>query len=245
MGLVGRHWSGKHQAVVWGINLVTLLWTDGDRRIPCDYRPYDKSNDHLTKNDHFRAMLRTAHQRGFKPRCVVFDSWYSGLENLKMLRDLGWRWLTQLKANRQVNLERRGNKPLKETAIDAAGTVVHLKGYGLIRVFKMVSPDGDIEYWAASDLEMDELERQRLAELCWSIETYHRGLKQCRGVERAQVRSARAQRNHIGLAIRAFLRLEHHFYTTGISWYESKARIIRDAIRAYLAQPLYGLPRIA
>jgi putative transposase len=64
------------------------------------------------------------------------------------------------------------------------------------------------------------------------IENYHRGLKQCCGVERAQVRAARAQRNHIGLAIRAFLRLEHHFDTTGVSWYEAKARIIRGAVRA-------------
>src|SRR5436189_4481332 len=29
--LVTRHWSGKHHAVVTGINLVSLLWTDGDR----------------------------------------------------------------------------------------------------------------------------------------------------------------------------------------------------------------------
>src|SRR5262249_12458664 len=29
--LVGRHWSGKHHQVVQGIDLVTLLWTDGDR----------------------------------------------------------------------------------------------------------------------------------------------------------------------------------------------------------------------
>ncbi len=34
--LVGRHWSGKHHALVQGINLVSLLWTDGDRHIPCD-----------------------------------------------------------------------------------------------------------------------------------------------------------------------------------------------------------------
>jgi putative transposase len=54
--LVGRHWSGKHKAVVWGINLITLVWTDGDRKIPCDYRLYDKTRDGLTKNDHFRAM---------------------------------------------------------------------------------------------------------------------------------------------------------------------------------------------
>lgn len=29
--LVTRSWSGKHHAVVQGINLMTLLWTDGDR----------------------------------------------------------------------------------------------------------------------------------------------------------------------------------------------------------------------
>ena len=30
--LVVRHWSGKHHAVVRGINLMTWLWTDGDHR---------------------------------------------------------------------------------------------------------------------------------------------------------------------------------------------------------------------
>ena len=92
--LVTRHWSGKHHAVVRGINLITLLWTDGDRHIPCDYRLYDKGNDGLTKNDHFRAMIEAAHARGFTPACVAFDGWYSGLENLKRLRGLDWRWLT-------------------------------------------------------------------------------------------------------------------------------------------------------
>ena len=29
MELVTRHWSGKHGRVVRGINLLTMLWTDG------------------------------------------------------------------------------------------------------------------------------------------------------------------------------------------------------------------------
>ena len=37
MELVSRHWSGKHKRVVWGINLLTLLWTDGNALIPCDF----------------------------------------------------------------------------------------------------------------------------------------------------------------------------------------------------------------
>src|SRR5215208_982859 len=63
MALVTRHWSGKHHAVVAGINLLTLLWTDGDRYVPCDYRLYEKTKDGLSKNDHFRTLVQIAHHR--------------------------------------------------------------------------------------------------------------------------------------------------------------------------------------
>ena len=75
IALVHRHWSGKHHRVVQGINLVTLLWSDGTHAIPCDYRLYDKPVDGLTKNEHLRAMLTTAQARGFRPRLVAFDRW--------------------------------------------------------------------------------------------------------------------------------------------------------------------------
>lgn len=239
--LVSRHWSGKHHQVVQGINLVTLLWTDGERHIPCDYRIYAKAQDGLTKNDHFQQMVQQAHGRGFRPECVLFDSWYSGLENLKLVRDLGWRWLTQLKANRLVNLNRTGQQPLSALELSATGTQVYLKGYGLIQVFKIVTPDGDVEYWATNDLALDELQRLRLAEFIWTIENYHRGIKQFCGVEKAQFRSTVAQRNHIALALRAFLRLERYAYIMGISWFEAKTAIIRHAVTAYLANPIYSL----
>lgn len=237
MELITRHWSGKHGRVVQGINLTTLLWSDGDRHIPCDYRLYEKSQDGKTKNDHFRLMLGQARARGFQPECVVFDGWFSSLENLKLIRSFNWTWLTRLKRNRHVNPDGTGNLPMSEVEVSAAGTVVHLKGYGLIKVFKIVAPNGDIDYWATNDLEMSQLRRLQLAEFAWTIEEYHRGLKQCCGVERSQVRSSRGQRNHIGLAIRAFLRLEIHWLTTGISWYEAKVNIVREAVRSYLANP--------
>ena len=245
MELVTRHWSGKHHRVVQGINLMTLLWSDGDAHIPCDYRLYDKATDGLTKNDHFQTMLKSAHARGFQPQCVLFDSWYSSLPNLKLIRDWGWIWLTRLKANRLVNPDRRGNRAVREVPIAEDGTVVHLKGHGLIKVFKIVTPDGDIEYWATNDLPMDALTRLSRSEWAWTIEAYHRGLKQFCGVEKCQARAARAQRNHIGFALRAFLRLERYSFRTGISWFEAKTSIIREAVKTYLANPLYTLPATA
>ena len=245
MELVTSHWSGKHRAVVQGINLVSLVWTAGDARYPCDFRLYDKAHDGLSKNDHFRQMVARAYERGFQPELVAFDSWYASLDNLKAIRGHGWTWLTQLKSNRLVNQDGCGNRPLAETLIGRTGSVVHLKGYGWVQVFKVAVPHGGIEFWATNDLSMRLVSLADYVARLWHIEEYHRSLKQFCGVERAQHRSAIAQRNHIGFALRAFLRLEYYRLQSGVSAFEAKARIVREAIRAYLAQPLYSLPSTA
>lgn len=241
MALVTRHWSGKHKRVVQGINLISMVWTDRECRLPCDFRLYHKAHDGLTKNDHFQHMVQQAAERGFQPALTVFDSWYSGLPNLKLLRSLGWHWLTQLKSNREVSIDRSGNRAIREILIPVQGHLVHLKGYGWIKVFRTVGTNGDAEYWTTSRLEMTIEEAAFYALDAWQIEVYHRSLKQFTGVERAQCRLEVSQRNHIGLAIRAFVRLEVHRLHSGISWFEAKIGIIRSAMRQYLAHPTITL----
>lgn len=245
MELVTSHWSGKHGKVVLGINLISLLWTDGQARLPCDFRIYNKKADNLTKNDHFRHMLSEAQERGFSPKLVAFDSWYASLDNLKLVRDYGWHWLTQLKRNRLVNADGSGNRPVSEWHIPAHGRKTHLKGYGWVMVFKTVAKNGDFEYWATSNLEMTIEQCAFHALEAWQIEVYHQGLKQNTGIERGQFRLTISQSNHIALAIRAFLRLEVYRLKTGTSWFDAKQAIIRDAVRSYLADPIYILPTTA
>jgi putative transposase len=241
ISLVTRHWSGKHKRPVRGINLITLLWTDGDRKIPVDYRVYN-AHDGKTKHDHFWEMLLMARGRGLAPEFVLFDNWYASTENLKQVRDHGWRWLTRLRGDRVVSPEDRVARKLDEVPVSAEGTAVHLRGYGMVRVFRIDAPDGDTEYWATNDPGLKAGMRQHYAEVGFAIENYHRDLKQFCGVERCQCRSQRAQRNHIGMALRAFLRLEWRFFSTGISAFESKLRLVRDAVRDYLASPIFELP---
>ena len=69
----------------------------------------------------------------------------------------------------------------------------------------------------------------------WQVEVYHRTLKQFTGIEQGQYRLEVSQRNHIALALRAFVRLEVHRLQTGISCFEAKASIIRLALRPSLA----------
>jgi putative transposase len=246
MMLVHKHWSGKHHKSVLGINLITLLWTDGGAKLPIDCRLSNAPVDGVDKNQHFRAMLATAKQRGLQPRYVCFDSWYSGLDNLKAVRSHGWHWLTRFKSNRAVDPDDTGNRQIYLLDIPPEGRLVHLRGYGFVKVFVTLDEhQEEARFWASSDLCMTEPTRGQLAAEALAIEEYHRGLKQCCAVERCQARSQRAQHNHIIWAIRAFVRLEWQRLQTGRSWYESKKQIVRQAIRAYRADPLFTLATTA
>jgi hypothetical protein len=71
---------------------------------------------------------------------------------------------------------------------------------------------------------------------------YVRKMKQECGVERAMVRAGRAQRNYIGRAIRAFVRLERRRLRTEIGWNLAMEALTRASLRRYLAHPWYTLP---
>jgi hypothetical protein len=172
-----RHWSGKPHTGIIGINLISLVWIEGDMIIPIDFRIYDINHDGKTKNYHFREMLTIAYERGFNPRFVMFDRWYGSIVNLKLLRDTNWHWLTRLKKNRQVNPDRTYNRQICEIEIPPPGRVVHLKEYGMIKVFGIWHSDDDKEFWATDDLDMDENLYSALAKKSAKIEQYPREIK--------------------------------------------------------------------
>lgn len=163
------------------------------------------------------------------------------MDNLKKLRALGFWFLTRLKSNRLVNPDKSGLVEVSTLTAPAQGLVVHLKGFGFVRLFQHTGADGQVEQWATNDLEMNSPKWRQLAKACWRIESYHRGLKQCCGVERAQVRSATGQKNHLLLCLRAFLRLESHRLQTGISWYQAKANLLLGAIKLARTRSTFAL----
>ena len=241
IGFVRYQWSGKHHRTVKGIGLITLVWTDGNVVLPIDFRIYNIEEDNKTKNDHFRDMLDKAEERGFKPEYIMFDIWYASVKNLKAIRKKQWRFLTRLKSNRLVNPDNTKNIPLDAIEIPYQGTVVNLKEYGSIKVFRIVSKNEDAQYWATNVLDMDEQKIEDIGNKSWKIEEYHRGIKQFCGVEKCQARKKESQRKHIMLSLRAFLRLEVQRIRKGISWFESKTKIHRVAATTYLSKPRYNL----
>lgn len=230
-------YSGTKHGLVNGICLVNLLWSDKEKYLPVDYKIYDKASDKFTKNDHFRNMLDTAENTGFKPKYVLMDSWYSSLENLKHIAKKCWKFVTTLKSNRVVS--EYEHKPMQIQDLDFADTPVKkvwLRGFGFVVVHKIVFTNGDITYAASNDLDLLEShdDFRGHSDVRWKIEEFHRGLKQTVGIEKCHSVKASSQRTHIFASFWAFLKLEFRRIRDSISWYEQKAQINRVSVTEWL-----------
>jgi hypothetical protein len=239
--LVNWQYSGSKHDITKGIGVVNALWqTSKEEYVPIDYRIWNPPEDGKTKNNHFRDMLAHVKARGLTPEMVVSDSWYSSLKNLKAVRSHGWDWVMGLRSNRLVN------KPLVQIntlGIPDKGLVVHLKGYGWIKLFRFVTKHGRTDYVGTSKLDLSRQQVKEYFERRWSVEVLHRELKQTCGFAKCQANTGRAQRNHIGLSLLTWMRkhkrrcrdLANNLQT---SMYQQKWEVVKPAIAAALAQTM-------
>lgn len=237
--LLSYQYSGAYHKVIQGIGLVNLVMVGRDNTcMPVDYRIFSKKIDGRTKHQHVQEMITLALHRGIHPSVVAFDSWYGALTTLKFLEKHNLIWVTALKNNRIVD----HHEHLSDKQIPKEGLVVHLKAYGMIKIFKTFSQaKGEVEYLATNKLDMTLLDVKIVAAQRWKIEEYHRGLKQTTGIEKCQARSQRSQRNHIFCSVISFVALELRRRETGVSWYKAKAAIIQHAMRQYMLKPSISL----
>ena len=84
---------------------LSLKWKISSRKLRDTTRIYDKT-ENKTKNDYFQEMLTEVLGWGLEPAFVTGDSWYSSLENLKMIKNHHQGFLVGLESNRLVSLEK-------------------------------------------------------------------------------------------------------------------------------------------
>ena len=150
-------------------------------------------------------LLRAKSDKGIQAQTILFDSWYASVDNLKLIVRLGLHFITTLKDNRLVSLSKQQGyihlQAIEWTAHRLQhGVSVKLKEVPFrVQVFKVVAPNGDIDWvmtdhpestFTTSDIQDENAGR-------WQIEQLHRELKQLTGSEKCECRKARSQRNHL------------------------------------------------
>lgn len=244
-----RQYSGTVHGVVTGICLVNLVHSSGQAGdfLPLDYRVYAPELDGLTKNEHFQAMFaQVVAEAEIQARTLLFDAWYSGSDNLKLIHRAGWTFLTTLKSNRLVSASKDlGYQTLAEVAPPPGGWSTGLevrvqKVPFAVRLFRLVAPKGDVE-WVITNNFAFTLTQQLLEATTrtrWQVEEFHRSFKQLTGAERCQCRRAQAQRNHLACCYLAWVSLREFARTTAQTIYQAHQQQWAPYLRQLLAKPL-------
>lgn len=245
--LVYPHYSGNKHAVIRGIDIVNLVHSSGDGDYyPIDYRIFAPEYEKATKNDHFLAMLKIAFDvRNIRAKYILFDSWYASVANLKYIHRKDRIFYTTLKSNRLISITKEeGYIHLQDidwtTERLENGISVKLKDLPfLVKLFKIVATDGDIDWVITNDPATDlttTVVRGR-NDVRWDVECFHREIKQLTGIEKCQCQNEWAQRNHIACCYHAWLALKVHATKLKQTLYRTQHDLLSNYLIAELRQP--------
>ena len=245
--LVKKQYSGAVGGLVRGIGVVNLVHSNGEEHYPIDYRIYDNTVDGKTKNDHFKEMLiNTISSKGIKAKRVLFDSWYSSWENLKLINFLKLFFHTTLKNNRLVSLSKETGYVSLDKIIWSEkdleqGIVVKLKKVPFrVKLFKLVATNGSIDWLITNELD-ENLTMQVVKknnDVRWQIEEFHREIKQYHtSFASCQCRKARSQRNHLACCYQAWISLKVKANLLKTSIYQLRKSLFSDYLKAQLLNP--------
>jgi hypothetical protein len=255
--LICWHWDHSKERNVKGINFLSALYVTREAALPVAFDLVTKMEafvdektgnlkrkSSISKNERYRMLLRVVVHNQIKFRYVVNDSWYSSSDNMKIIkRDLHKEFVMPLKANRKVALsleekERGQYQAASQLELSADTTLeVWLEGveFPLLltkQVFTNEDGSEGLLYLVTSDVMLPFDHIQQLYQKRWSVEVYHKSLKQNVSLERSPTRTATTQRNHLFASLCAYLKLESLKWRTKLNHFALKSKIYQSALKA-------------
>lgn len=199
LDLLSWIFSPSDRQYLYGINVVFVIWTDGNTRFPIGFRIWNK-DDNKTKIDLAMELLNEAKRiYMIKPGYVLMDSFYPAAKLLKLVRKFRWQWIAKIKSNRRID-----NIQVQEFFSYRYGNHI---GKLSENIKALVIKDND-NYWATSDLSLQSSEVKHYYRNRQIIEEFHKILKSELRIEGCSSRESIAQINHIYFVLIAFCQLE-------------------------------------
>lgn len=188
-------YSSSDDKSIFGYNIVMICWTNGTVTIPLSWRWYKKNS--YTKVEIAMLLLEEVRFKWKIKNCtVLYDSWYAAAKVMRLIKRLGYHFVSQIKKNRKVNgipfsvLQMRDNILLK--GIVAGGIQLYY--------FKHEDKYYCTDIPAATTQTIHDLYQIR-----WKIEEVFRFLKSALKLEKCQAIRITAQKTHLVSCILSYL----------------------------------------
>ena len=259
--LICWHFDHSKDRTVKGINFLSTLYAVNDVVLPVALALVtktetiidkktgkEKKKSAVSKNEHYRSMLRACVQNQIPFRYVLNDIWFAAADNMKLIkRELEKDFVMPLKANRKVALSRDEQQQGRYQAVGTLGLEpgvereVWLEGvdFPLVLV-KQVFTNGDgstgILYLVTSDTTLDFGQITALYQTRWKVEEYHKSLKSNLALAKSPTRTTVTQTNHLFCSVWAFVKLELLRVKTNSNHFALKTKLYMAAVRTAFDQ---------
>lgn len=221
--------------------------------VSCEIATHKEKRQSLkTKNELLREMISTAISNQLLFKYVLADSWFASVENMSFIQEKGKFFIFDMKVNRLAIIVKEGEtKPTKksqwtsiyELAIpDNTPVKVWLKDLGfpvllVKQVFK--NEDGKVigyRFLVSNDLSLSFDDFATIYKKRWSVEEYHKSVKQNASFAKSPAHTIKTQSNHIFCSIWAYIKLEKLKFHTNLNHFQLKAKLYLKALKAAFAE---------
>ena len=255
--IIAWHYDHTKGCSVKGINFITALYHVGDISLPVNYRLVEKTEFYtdkktgkekrrssVTKNEHYRQMLRQVKQNQIPLRYVLNDVWFASADNMMFVKhELERDFVMPLKTNRKVALSLEDKKQGRYGRVDALDIepdtrlTIYLEGVDFpLHLVKQVFTNGDgsvgILYLVTSDLDLSYDGITTIYGKRWNVEPYHKSLKQNASLAKSPTKTITTQSNHFFASVCAYIKLEMLKVATKINHFALKAKLYVNALQS-------------
>lgn len=260
--LVCWHYDHSTGKSVKGINILSAFYHSSDDslsepiRIPIMYQlvlktilysvvktQKTKRKSSITKNEMMLGMIAQAIHNQLKFKYILADSWFGSADNMRFIKKKKKFFIFDMKSNRNAVLNEKDrnkgqwlridkldildNTPVKVWLKDLEFPVLLIK-----QVFKNKDQSTGVRFLVSNDFSLNDDQFTTIYKKRWSVEEYHKSLKQNAAIAKSPTRTTRTQCNHIFASIVAYIKLEQLKMTHHLNHFAMKSKLYLSALKA-------------
>lgn len=269
--IVCWHWDHVNRRSVKGINLLTVLYHSNRASLPISVQLIAKTQEYLdlktgqhkrrspiSKNEYAQQMLLYAQTLRLPYRYVIADRWYCCSATMQLIAtQLKRAFILAINGNRRVACSAEERRTGQYRTVNDLEFVpgesvrVFLKDLDVpvvIAAYVFTNGDGSSGtfYLVSNDTTLPTTTMLDLYKRRWSVEEYHKSLKQNASLCSSPTRRRTTQSSHVFASICAFVKLERLKVRSATNHFALKHRLYMKALTAAVEElralkHLYGL----
>lgn len=260
--LICWHWDHSKGRSIKGINLLSAFYHTQKKsqtlplRIPvafetikktirfCDLKTKkEKRASPITKNELMQQMIVQAIANGLIFRYILGDTWFASSDNMRFINKKKKFFIFDLQSNRLAalsennrqkgswsninDLEIPSNAPVKLWLKDLEFPVFLTK-----EVFTNKDDSTGVRFLVSNDFSLSNEQFTTVYKKRWSVEEYHKSLKQNVSIAKSPTRTLKTQSNHLFASILAYIKLEKLKFANKMNHFALKTKIYNAALKS-------------